>query len=185
MRNFLLALAALALIAGPTDARGRRSLGGQKYSANGSFGLGLELGSPSGLNGKYFLSDSTALNFGIGWIYDRYYYHDRNGVNLYLDHLWHPLSLSNGPSVKIPLYIGVGGRLWNFNDYRDGADGTAIGVRVPLGIAFDFNNVPIDIFIQLTFVADLFFGYDCSRFANCDRFGPHFEGSVGVRYWFD
>jgi hypothetical protein len=175
-------LASMLLVPDTADARRRRSMGGKEYTANGKFGLGLELGSPSGLNGKYFLSDNRALNFGVGWIYDRYYYDDRDGIHLYLDYMFHPFSLANEPSVQIPFYIGIGGRFWSFDDGRRDFDdgGHALGVRCPIGIAFDLNKVPLDIFVQLTFVADLFFDY-----YRDDRLGLHLEGSVGIRYWFD
>jgi hypothetical protein len=180
-RNALLALSLVAAFAGTADARRSRSMGGGKYSANGKFGLGLELGAPFGLNGKYFLSDDRALNFGIGAVYDSYYYDNRHGLHLYMDYLFHPFVITNNPTFQLPFYVGIGGRLWDFDDRRDRIDDTgfALGVRVPVGIAFDFNKVPLDVFIQLTFVADVFFQYAG------DRFGPHFEGSVGIRYWFD
>src|SRR6478735_2201031 len=93
-------------------------MGGQKYVANGKFGLGLELGAPFGLNGKYFLSDDRALNFGIGDNYDNYYYdHDRDGLHLYLDYLWHPFVLTTQEAFQLPFYVGVGGRLWDFRDH--------------------------------------------------------------------
>jgi hypothetical protein len=180
-RLALLALALMFVTATDADARGRRrSMGGEKYVANGTFGLGLELGSPTGLNGKYFLSDDRALNFGIGWIYDRYYYDDRDGLHLYLDYMFHPFSITNQPAFQLPFFIGVGGRIWDFDDRRgrDFDDGFALGVRCPIGIAFDFNNVPLDIFVQLTFAFDVFLGYR-------DRAGFHIEGSFGIRYWFD
>ncbi len=188
LRNTLLALVVLALAtAGPADAKRKRNFSGggnSEYSSNGTFGLGLELGGPSGLNGKYFLSPSTALNFGLGWIDDGYYGNDRrrSGVHLYLDHLWHPILLVSAEAFQLPLYLGVGARVWNFDDRdRDfNDDGIAVGVRGPIGIAFDFNKVPLDIFIQLTFVVDFF----VDRYRD-DRLGLHLEGSVGIRYWFD
>jgi len=185
LRDALLAFIAVMFLVGSADARRNRKFGGKQFVSNGTFGVGLELGVPTGFNGKYFLSDNTALNFGLGWVYDRYYYDDRDGVHLYLDHLWHPVSLANAPAFQLPLYIGVGARIWDYDDYRAGYDGTALGIRVPVGLAFDFNNIPLDIYLQLTFVADLFFGYDCGRFDDCRRFGPHFEGSFGFRYWFN
>lgn len=179
------ALLALALIVTTTaamddaEARRRRGGGGQRYVANGEFGAGLELGAPAGLNGKYFLSDDGALNFGIGWIGD-YYYRGRDGIHLYFDYLWHPVSLANPPAFQLPLYVGIGGRIWSFddNDYRGDDDLTAFGVRVPFGIAFDFNNVPLDIFLQLTFVLDFYRGY------NDNDADAHLEGSIGIRFWF-
>ena len=92
--------------------------------------------------------------------------------------MFHPFLIAHTEPFELPFYIGIGGRLWDFNDHRFNDNGFALGVRVPIGIAFDFNKVPLDVFVQLTFVADLFFDYR-------DRFGPHFEGSVGIRYWFD
>ena len=185
LRTSLVALALLVALAPDAEARRKRSFGGggrSSYESNGKFGLGIELGGPSGLNGKYFLTGSTALNFGIGWDNERYYgYRDyrRRGVHLYLDHLWHPVQLTETEPFKLPFFVGVGVRVWDWEDrYND--DGTVIGLRVPLGLAFDFNNIPLDIFIQLTFVADYFFDDYYG-----DTFGIHLEGSLGARYWFD
>lgn len=172
-------LLVVGLVASPAEAR-RRSWGGSDFVSNGTFGLGLELGSPSGLNGKYFLTSNTALNFGVGWLYDNYW-RDGDGVHLYLDHLWHPKSLVENPSFKLPFFVGVGGRFWSWDRFNDRINDRygAIGVRVPFGIAFDFNNVPLDIFIALTLGVDIFYG------GYADRLGPSFGGSVGVRFWFD
>lgn len=182
MKRMLLVLGALMICAGTADARRRRVMGGEKYVANGKFGLGLELGAPFGLNGKYFLTDSTALNFGIGEVYDNYY-DNRDGFNLYIDHLWHPFLLTNQPAFQLPFYVGVGVRLWDFDDRRDrfnDNNGLAFGIRVPIGIAFDFNKVPLDIFVQFTPVLDLITGYGGN-----DGINDHLEFSVGIRYWFD
>lgn len=175
LRSSLIALALLAVTTGTADARRNRSFGGSNYSANGTFGLGLELGSPFGLNGKYFLTDSTALNFGIGA--DGYYRGDRDGLHLYLDHLWHPFNIANPPAFQLPLYIGVGGRVWDFDDDRNDDDGLAFGLRVPVGVAFDLNAVPLDFFVQLTFVLDFYSGYR-------DDLNAGIIGSVGFRFWF-
>jgi hypothetical protein len=171
------------------EARRKRSFGGggrSSYESNGKFGLGIELGGPSGLNGKYFLSGNTALNFGVGYDDERYYgyYYRRRGLHLYLDHLWHPVQLTETEPFKLPFYIGVGARLWSFDSDRNGDfGGTAIGVRVPLGLSFDFNNIPLDIFVQLTFVVDFLVGDYYDRYG--DRATIHLEGSIGARYWFD
>ena len=149
--------------------------------ANKTFGLGLELGEPSGLTGKYFFSDSTALDFGLGWIYEHYYYGD--GVHIYGDVLFHPTVLVHADAFELPLYVGVGLRFWDF-DYcfqgRCDYGGSAMGIRVPVGIAFDFNNVPLDIFIELALVFDVIFDdyYD-------DDFDVDFNPAVGIRYWFN
>jgi hypothetical protein len=160
-------------------ARGRR----KGFEANKTFGLGLELGEPTGLTGKYFLSRSGALDFGIGAIYSHYYYGD--GVHLYADYLWHPISFVSAPAFELPFYIGAGLRFWEF-DYCDRGicdyGGSAIGIRVPFGIAFDFNKVPLDIFIQLVPVIDFVNGDYYDRYRDRTHFG--IDLSAGIRYWF-
>ncbi len=174
-------LTSISLLA-PQAAEARpRPRRGKSFEANKSFGLGLELGAPAGLVGKYFLSSDRALQFGLGAYY---HWRDRDGAHIYLDYLFHPVSLVSAESFELPLYFGVGGRLWNIDhyrgDYRD-YNGTALGVRVPVGIAFDFNNVPLDIFIQVALTFDfLHFGFrDGYR-----DFYADFNGSFGIRYWF-
>jgi MFS superfamily sulfate permease-like transporter len=60
--------------------------------------------------------------------------------------------------------------------------GSAIGARIPFGIAFDFNNVPLDIFIQLVPVLDFVRGNYYDRYRDRTHFG--IDLSVGIRYWF-
>lgn len=176
---FMLALAATA------EARPRphgfSSAG--KFEANKKFGIGLELIEPTGVTGKWFLSPSGALDFGLGGLYRNYYVNGQGaGLHLYADYLWHPVLLTKTSSFELPLYIGVGGRFWSF-DYNCGggricSGASAFGVRVPVGIAFDFENVPLDIFIQIVPTLDFY-----------RDFVPHkafldVDFSVGIRYWF-
>jgi hypothetical protein len=169
------------------DARPRPAGGGsnmRSFSANKTFGLGLELGAPFGLTGKYFVSDSNALQFGLGAIYEHYYAGD--GLHLYFDYLWHPVSLVSAQPFELPFYIGIGGRFWDF-DYCDRnrvcyEGGSAFGIRVPVGIAFDFNTVPLDIFVQLVPTIDFYRGDYYRYYGDRAHFG--FDASVGVRYWF-
>jgi hypothetical protein len=163
------------------DARPRPQggLGGRSFESNKTFGLGLELGSPTGLTGKYFLSADRALDFGLGGIGG---YSNRSGIHLYLDYLFHPVSLASASSFELPLYIGLGGRFWNFEDDRVNGivdEASAIGFRVPIGISFDFNNVPLDIFIQVVPVLDFYSGYQ--------RHSVYLDinASIGIRYWFN
>lgn len=170
------------LIAALTTAAGadRRSFGdGSGYVSNGKFGLGIELGEPTGLNGKWFYNSNRALDFGVGALYHNFYV-DGDGFHIYLDHLWHPLQLVNNQDFKLPFYIGVGGRLWFFN-YRcpGGCDSaTLFGIRVPIGLDFDLNKVPLDIFGQIVPTFDFYRNYRGRDFYLDVDF------SVGIRYWF-
>lgn len=173
---------------GRRSSGGRRSRSGRSsFEANKTFGLGIELGEPDGLTGKVFLSPAGAIDFGLGYIYDHYYYGD--GVNLYADYLWHPVSLASTPSFELPFYVGAGLRYWDFHycvttggttvcDYG----GSTVGIRIPFGIAFDFNNKPLDIFLQLVPTLDFVRGDYYNRYGDRSHFG--IDGSVGVRFWF-
>jgi hypothetical protein len=182
-RLFAVALAlTIGALGGSADARPRPhglAEGSKRFEANKKFGLGLELGEPTGITGKLFLSPSGALDFGVGEIYHDYYGGD--GLHGYVDYLWHPLVLTSAEAFELPLYVGVGGRFWSF-DYACGggvcANATVFGVRVPVGIAFDFNNVPLDIFIQAVPTLDFFRNY-----SRHDVY-LDIDFSVGIRYWF-
>jgi hypothetical protein len=177
-----LALAAFAAVAVSFTAAHARprpaNLGGHAFEANKTFGLGLELGAPFGLNGKWFFNPSQALDFGIG---DDYTYSNRSGFPVYGDLLFHPVSLASTPAFELPFYVGIGGRVWNFNDSGRLApnDATAFGVRVPLGLSFDFNAIPLDAFVQVVPTLDFFTGNAAhSIFVDVDF-------SIGARYWFN
>jgi hypothetical protein len=169
--SLVLTLGASALTARSAAARPRPS-GGRAFVANKEFGLGLMLGAPTGLSGKYFLSGDRALDFGVGVIG---YYRGRDGLHLHMDYLWHPVSLVSVPEFELPLYFGIGGRFFDFED--DTYDAFAFGVRAPIGISFDLTNVPLDIFLELALVVDFFSGYR-------DDIGADLNGAVGLRYYF-
>ncbi|MBP6628110.1 MAG: hypothetical protein KBG28_11650 [Kofleriaceae bacterium] len=171
----LLVLACVATSApSPADARPRPAGRTSRFQANKTFGLGIMLGAPSGLSGKYFLSASNALDFGVGAMR---YYRGRDGLHLHLDYLWHPLSLASARPFELPLYFGLGGRVFDFDDDND-FNGTALGLRAPIGIAFDFNNVPLDIFFELAMVIDFFIDYT-------DDVDVDLNGAIGLRYYFN
>jgi len=180
--SFAIAFALLMVLGHAAEAQRARphGFGGEKFEANKKFGLGLELGEPTGITAKLFVAPDQALDFGLGDLYHGYYV-DRNaaGLHLYVDYLWHPLVLTKAEAFYLPLYIGVGGRFWD-TDYCDRANNcvSIFGIRAPVGISFDFNNVPLDIFLQLVPTLDFYRNY-----------GPHsvfldIDFSFGVRFWF-
>jgi hypothetical protein len=167
----LLLAAALA----PADAHARpRPRGGTPFTANKSFGFGLILGEPIGLSAKYYLSESTALDFALGE-YDRFREDDDLGVHI--DFLWHPVVIATADPFLVPLYIGLGGRIVGDDDDGGGDDDPEFGVRAPLGIALDFNRVPLDVFLELAIVIDLVDGDDDGD-DDVDL-----DAAVGVRYY--
>jgi hypothetical protein len=180
-RTALIVLVTVLSVSGTADAYRRRHFGGQSnYQSNGIFGLGLELVEPTGVTGKLFLTPSQALDFGVGDLYHNYYV-PGDGVHLYVDYLWHPFLITEVPAFKLPFYIGIGGRAW-FGDYNCGAGPDCgadfFGFRVPIGVTFDFNEVPLDVFIQIVPTLDFYHDY-AGRDVYFDV-----DFSLGIRYWF-
>jgi hypothetical protein len=151
------------------------------------FGLGVVLGEPTGLTAKLYLASPVALQFGLGWVdeFNDYY----SGLYINVDVLWHPVVLARRPEFTLPFYIGVGGRIldnhWHYyyagNSYYDEHD-THVGVRVPFGLLMDFSRVPLDLYLELAVVVDLFY------FDQYDPYDDHrrveLNGGIGVRYYF-
>ena len=193
-RTLVIAAMAAALTFGTSayeteDADARPRPAGKRrtsnFQANKTFGLGIMLGSPTGLSGKYFTGPATAIDFGVGGIGCC---RGRSGIHLHADFLWHPISLVSDPAFELPFYVGVGGRFFNYewrhNDHYH--DGSAVGLRVPFGLAFDFNNVPLDIFVELALVFD--FIVDNDDFDDDFHDGGLYvdlDGAIGARYYFN
>lgn len=166
------------------------SVHAERYNAKSRFGIGLELGAPSGLSGKYFLGGMVAVQGGIGVVHSWGY----DGVHVHAEAVWHPVLLTSTPAVDIPLHVGIGGRFlqhdhgdfrdrcWNGRDYyRCMGSDSHLGVRIPVGISFLLRKTPMDFFVELALVADLVQlnnDYDYDH----DRGG--INGAVGGRYYF-
>jgi hypothetical protein len=185
----ILAVVAVSIAAATTSTTAHAAEGNAH-----PFGLGIEVGAPTGLTAKYYLGRSRggtmmALQFGVGAI-ERY--HD-DGLHLHVDVLWHPAVLARTPEFTLPLYLGVGGRvLQHDDDYCvqqggdrvcfDGESDTHVGVRVPFGLLMDFNRTPIDVFLELAVVMDFILDeYD--RYGH-DTLETDLNGALGVRYYF-
>jgi hypothetical protein len=135
----------------------------------GPFGLGLILGSPTGIDGKLYFNKQNALDFAVGEAFV-----NERGFHLHADYLWHPVMLTQDEAFFLPLYLGVGGRFLNHERHTDTA--THLGVRAPLGILFDFKRIPLDIFLEVAVVVDII------RPSEDDI--VDLNVGVGVRYYF-
>ena len=127
------------------------------------FGAGLLLGEPTGASLKYFLTDKTAIDGAIGWSF-----HRETDLHLHGDFLWHKHDLFSVSEGQLSLYYGVGARV----KFRDRAD-DQVGVRVPVGVSYLFERVPVDVFAEVAPVLD---------FTPSARGG--FTAGIGVRWWF-
>jgi len=138
-------------------------------AGGGPFGLGLIIGSPTGISGKVYFNKMNALDFGVGAAFV-----NERGFHLHVDYLWHPVMLTQDEAFYLPLYLGVGGRLLQHE--QDAGSDTHLGVRAPIGILFDFKRVPLDVFLELALVVDII------RASDTDV--VDINAGVGVRYYF-
>ncbi|HLU65496.1 MAG TPA: hypothetical protein VKZ63_04445 [Kofleriaceae bacterium] len=164
----------------------------------GDLGIGVQVGGPTGLNGKYYM-DQIALQFGVGLVERGW----DDGTHAHLDVLWHPLVLARERSFTMPLYFGVGGRILEDDNgdwyhchggtcYDDFDDDLHVGVRVPVGLLMAFHNVPIDAFLELAPVVDIIHDDDADYFCHDGHCHEDWDDddrislyvTLGARYYF-
>ncbi|MFA5403759.1 MAG: DUF3996 domain-containing protein [Ignavibacteria bacterium] len=129
-------------------------------------GIGIMLGEPSGLSAKKWLNNMNAIDVGIGWSFS-----ENGSIHLHADYLYHNYDLIRISDSKIPLYFGIGGRL-KFKG-EDKSKGNSIGVRVPVGVAYQFSSAPFDVFLEIVPIMDI---SPDTRIT--------FNSAIGVRYYF-
>jgi len=132
--------------------------------AAGPFGIGIQVGEPTGITAKYFLSGNNALQGAAAWSFS-----DEGNFHLQIDYLYHFVAIFEGDDKgrPIPWYVGIGGRYKT----RDNGD-DEIGIRVPLGLAFDFAD-RFDVFGEVAPVLNL-----------APSTKVKFNGALGVRIYF-
>lgn len=133
------------------------------FAQSKGFGLGMILGEPIGISGKYWTSSSTAFDFGIGYSFENNSY-----LNLHADYLFHSKNIFD-TSEDISLYYGPGARL----RFVENAT-TRLGFRFDVGLVWIPRNTPIDVFIEIAPLLDIIPETDFSM-----------NGGIGVRYFFN
>jgi hypothetical protein len=137
----------------------------------GVFGLGIIVGEPTGLSGKYYLGDDTAFDFAVGGAFIQ------RGLQAHADYLWHPWMLEQKEAFVLPAYIGLGARFIIVNARGSDEDHFRMGLRAVIGVLFDFTNVPLDVFVEAAPVVDY-------RTKLESKFGFGLNAGAGARYYF-
>lgn len=132
------------------------------YSQSRGFGLGIVLGEPTGLSAKLWTTSSNAFDFAAAWSFK-----GDGHLLLQADYVWHSFDLIRVSSGRLPLYYGIGGRVIL-------ADDPLLGIRIPLGLNYQFDSAPIDIFAEIVPILDLVPSTDFDL-----------GGGIGVRFWFN
>lgn len=168
------ALCALAVLAGTASAEGEEEIGstddGPRAANKGTFGVGLILGEPTGISAKLYLQDDQALQAGVGFAFIG------DGLHLHVDYVFHPWILQSRDSFVLPVYVGPGVRVINYERGRDNTVFT-LGLRAVGGLLFDLKTVPLDVFVEVAGVLE--FG-----FSGGEGFGLTLNAAAGARYYF-
>jgi hypothetical protein len=172
MKKTLMAATLVSLLAlGACAADSTATITNPASNANGGnagrFGAGIILGEPTGISLKYWLDDTLAFDGAIGASFNDDGDND-SSFYLHSDLLWHNFQLIPVSKGRLPIYFGVGG-LVRFRDDED----NQVGVRVPVGLSYIFEDAPLDVFVEIAPAID---------------FAPDVRGEVtggiGVRFWF-
>lgn len=125
----------------------------------GSTGVGIIIGNPTGVTGKYWFSPSRAMDAGVGIGGD---------VTLYGDYLWQSLEILPQPARgKLPVYLGLGLQIGE-------GSSNETGLRAVAGAAYWYPDKPLEIFLELV---------PLLRFSSGDS--ASLGAGLGVRYYFD
>ncbi len=118
----------------------------------GGWGIGVVLGLPTGLSVAYRSGRAVWFDGALGWSVDRGALHAHADVLFTLSHL-----RSNGiPDVDFPVYLGIGTRtrLGESPFINDGP--VELGVRVPVGMSFIHDGLPVEGFLELAPGVDIY-----------------------------
>ena len=137
----------------------------------GPMGIGIGVGAPTGLSLE--LSSGWRSSFELAVGFDPF-----DGVGGYA-HLVFKGSLfdfARGSTAIVPLYLGLGMFAIDQDGFPD--DNLDLGVRVPLGVNFDFQRAPVQLFLEGALLATVVdFGENRDGWFGVGGYG-------GVRLWF-
>jgi hypothetical protein len=139
----------------------------------GQFGLGVMVGEPTGISAKLWVSNTTAIDFGIGWSLGVFVsdtdYNGNGRSHLHFDYLINAYNLF-GDTDQYPLYCGVGVS-YNMGGKHD----NLLAMRFVGGFAWMPNETPLDFFIEMALVPTF-------NFSSQSEFT--IDAGLGVRYYF-
>ena len=125
------------------------------------FGLGIILGEPTGLSGKQWIGETTAIDGSLAWSFGK-----KDALHIHADFLVHHYNLLKVKKGRLPIYYGIGGRIKLEEKGK-------VGVRIPVGLDYLIKDAPLDTFIELVPILELIPGTEFSM-----------NGAIGMRFFF-
>ena len=115
-------------------------------SVYSGFGVGFFSGGENVVSLKKFLDKDNAVQFGLGWDYRG------NGFIASFDYLFNMFDIIEVSPGDFIVYWGVGaqvgsGSYIDYNYYW--RTGFNVGLRIPIGLSYVFETIPLDISLQI------------------------------------
>jgi hypothetical protein len=125
----------------------------------GDVGLGVQVGSPrAGISLKLYRENNSAIAASFGW--------DKDFFQIQADFIKHKMNMITVEVGKLSVYYGGGISFQNRKSEQ-------IGIRAPLGLNYEFDQVPTELFIEIAPTIQII---DGSSFV--------VNGSLGGRFYF-
>lgn len=107
-------------------------------------GIGLILGTPdTGISIKFMNSGYRHFNGAVAWSSGNDNKNEAGYLHLHADYIFKKWRIFERQATNFNTFLGAGLQL------RTGPGDETFGVRIPLGLSYTFDEVPIDTFIEL------------------------------------
>lgn len=127
-------------------------------------GVGVILGSPTGISGKYWIDKTNAIDAALGWDF----LENASRFSFHVDYLYHNYSLIEA-EIMVPVYYGFGIRM----RFKSGKNGST-GIRGVIGALLYLRNKPIELFGEIA-----------PSFRLLPSTGLDLDAGIGARYYFN
>jgi len=117
------------------------------FAKEGPCGAGIILGDPSGISLGYKLDADSSLQAALAWDLI-----SPGGFTLTGDYIFHFDRIFKVKSTFIPLYTGIGAKLTilaGTGRFDSSASTIGLAARIPLGIRWEFPDLPLEAFLEL------------------------------------
>lgn len=131
------------------------------------FGAGVIVGDPTGLTLKGYLTDRLALGAIASWSFVNDAFTAIGDVTYDILDIPTPVS-----TITFPFYVGVGGKV-GIRGKKDNQRKTIVGIRVPVGVAAQWTNIPVEVYVEAAPGIEVLPGTEFD-----------FTGGIGARYYF-
>jgi len=156
MKKSVLIILFLAAAAGMAHAQTGRT--------GGDTGLGIIFGEPTGVSFKYWTGRTVAIDAAAAWSFV-----NGGSFQIHGDLLFHSFDIFRVEKGRMALYYGFGGRFKTKTNTED----ARLSFRVPVGITYEFERAPFELFIELVPMLDL-----------TPKTEGDIGGGIGFRYYF-